>query len=76
MRLYVIYDTVAEEAGPLFQAKNDEVAIRQVKNMLSQEKLVRPSDYKLYHLGSFDQNTMTLTSYDPENVPFEVEKDE
>ena len=32
MYLYSIKDIVAKEFGPIFQAKNDQVAVRQVNN--------------------------------------------
>ena len=35
--VYVVYDTVAKEAGPLFQAKNDDVAKRNVRNLVDRE---------------------------------------
>lgn len=57
--VYVVYDTVAKEAGPLFQAKNDDVAKRNVRNLVDREH-VNPLEMKLYHVGSFDADDMTL----------------
>ena len=35
-RLYSVYDSVAGEYGPLFQAKNDDVALRNVIQMFTE----------------------------------------
>lgn len=51
--IYTIYDRIAEEAGPLFQAVNDGVAIRRtVSFMLDLD--VNSTDYKLLKIGYFE----------------------
>lgn len=55
MKLFSVYDRKAEEFGPLFEAKNEDVAIRQFKNMLSSERMLSPEDYNLYCFGEFDR---------------------
>lgn len=55
MKLFSVYDRKAEEFGPLFEAKNEDVAIRQFKNMLSSERMLSPEDYSLYCFGEFDR---------------------
>lgn len=50
IRLYVIKDTVADEFGPLFEAKNDEVATRSFKALIS--KAIQPSDFVLFFCWS------------------------
>lgn len=52
MRVYSIYDIKAEEYGPLFLAKNDDVAGRMIKNQF--KDLLYPQDYDLYCVGLFD----------------------
>ena len=56
MRLYCMYDTVAEEAGTIFEARNDFMARRIIKSM--DEKALPPgstiADFRLFKLGSFD----------------------
>lgn len=49
IELYSIKDCVADEFGPLFQAKNLAVAIRQYKQLLS--KAVDARDYELWRVG-------------------------
>lgn len=53
MFVYSIKDVVAEEFGPCFVAKNDNVAIRGFKMQLDQNHLL-PSEYLLYRICSFD----------------------
>lgn len=52
VKLYVIYDRVAMEGGPVFAAKNDDVAIRSFHQLVS--KADNPDDYCLYHVGEYD----------------------
>ena len=58
--LFTIYDKVAEEAGPIFQAKNLYVAMRYVKEMIKDNKL-NLTEYDLVRLGSFDSESMFLS---------------
>lgn len=57
MGVYVIYDRIAEEAGPLFTAKSDAVAIRNYRNSL---KEVQASEYRLYAIGEYDSEKVLL----------------
>ncbi len=54
VNIYTIYDKVSEECGPVFQSKNDVVAYRAFKHLISEESSVNPNDYDLYCLGLFD----------------------
>lgn len=60
VELFTIYDKVAREAGPIFQAKNLLVAMRYVDEMLK-DCSVKLSDYDLVRLGSFDSESMFLS---------------
>lgn len=71
MRLYAIYDRAAEESGPLFEAKNDSVAIRSYNQLLDR---VVPHDrdaYKLYCVGTYDRDTMLVVGTTPAEIEFE-----
>lgn len=57
-RIYTIRDKVAEEVGPLFQAKNDAVAIRQFKQLVKDSE--NPEEYELLCLGDFNDQTIEL----------------
>ena len=56
--IYTIRDKVAEEVGPLFQAKNDAVAIRQFKQLI--KDFENPEEYELLCLGDFNDQTIEL----------------
>lgn len=58
--IFTIYDKVAQEAGPLFQAKNLYVAMRCVKEMLK-DSVINPTEYDLVRLGTFDSESMTFS---------------
>lgn len=71
MRLYAIYDRAAEESGPLFEAKNDSVAIRSYTQLLDR---VAPHDrdaYRLYCVGTYDRDTMLVAGTTPAEIDFE-----
>jgi len=58
MKLYTIYDNVAESTGPLFEAKNDEVAKRKVIQMMPEVAI--PSDYELFCVGEINHESHPL----------------
>lgn len=67
-KLYTIFDRRAEEAGPIFMAKNDSVAMRSFENLLNEEG-VKQDEYKLLDLGVFDNEKCIITTKkDPEEV--------
>ncbi len=62
-RLYVVYDKVAKESGPIWQSKNDDVAYRQFVSQLNELKTAPPEDFELRCVGSYDSErceTQTL----------------
>lgn len=67
IKLYVIYDVVAEESGPIFQAKNDGIALRNYQTMLIQQK-VNPQDYSLWYIGDYNSESMRVEPQKPEEV--------
>lgn len=56
-RLYTIRDLVAEENGPIFTAKNDGVALRQFREILTSIQN-DPEEYKLFCIGTWDSNDL------------------
>lgn len=56
-QLYVVYDRTAEEAGPIFQAKNDAVASRAFQQLVNQQEY--PEDFRLMHVGEFSSEALT-----------------
>lgn len=73
MRMYVVYDSLAEEAGPIFTAPNDKVAHRQFKNVL--DKVLVKEEYKLFFLGEFDPHGMGIAAVEPTEILSNEEKD-
>lgn len=66
MILYSIYDKVADEFGPIYEAKNDMVASR------AYASLVKPGiefDYELYAVGKRVDRTGEGIDGDPEILP-------
>lgn len=58
--LYTVYDELAEEAGPIFCAKNDSVAQRQYDALMVQVLESEKSKYHLYYIGEYDSETMLV----------------
>ena len=71
--LYVIYDTVAEEAGPVFDAKSDAVAVRACRQTLGQVSSV--SEYQLICVGYICPDTCQLEVCSPRVISFVVSPD-
>ena len=57
-KLYVVRDLVAGEAGPVFTAKNDGIAIRQTCQLL--HGCIDVNDYALYQVGTIDTEEMEI----------------
>lgn len=51
--MYCMYDVVAEESGPIFEAKSDAVAIRSYYNVVKNHD--NPEDFTLMYVGEFDR---------------------
>ena len=60
VNIYTIYDKVACESGPIFQAKNDTVALRCFMSLMKETPSVNPTDYDVYCLGEFDTDTRSF----------------
>lgn len=56
--LYVIYDKVAEESGPVYQAVNDGVAVRQFKSTIEKIPSSLRDEYQLVCIGMYDSKTL------------------
>ena len=52
MFLYVVRDVVAEQCGPVFEAVNDAVAMRQYRAIV---KDCDPAEYQLIRIGRVDR---------------------
>lgn len=63
MGLYTVYDRVACQCGPLFEALNEAVAVRQYRNLLQSVSPLDRDAYVLYRVGSFDRDKMELGEF-------------
>lgn len=71
-KYYAVYDTVAREFSPVFQSRNNEVAIRVILEDFKKNKDNIPGsikDYKLFHI--FDmiftcESDVKINSYNQE----------
>lgn len=66
MKLYTIYDKLAEEAGPIFECKNDRVAWSSILDIVKKD----PSRYDLMRLGYFSHDPVALTTEASPQVVF------
>lgn len=55
--LYSIRDKVAMEFGPIFQAKNEGVALRMLGTQLKESPTMNPAEYELICIGTFNSDT-------------------
>lgn len=66
MNLYCIYDRVAEESGPLFESKNDLMALRMYNGV---NLPGNPEDFELLKLGVYHHCPVSIK---PLNAPIKV----
>ncbi len=69
MRIYTIYDKLAREGGPLFQAKNDQVAHRQFQTQLTNMPNIEIADFDLRCVGEYDNEQCQIQV----GIPFTVD---
>lgn len=67
MKVYTIFDTVANKSGPLFEAENDGVASRNYKQLIQGNLFAH--EFLLYCVGVYDYDTMVIT---PTNQPIHI----
>jgi hypothetical protein len=60
MNLYVVYDKIAGECGPVFEAKNDGVAMRQYRHLINENPTVIQDDFSLIQVGTIDKESMII----------------
>lgn len=77
MKLYTIYDKLAGEHGPIFEAKNDLVAARSFAHALKGAPVI---DYELYlvgerlniHLADEPEELYLIRSLIPLKIPVDI----
>ncbi len=58
--LYVVFDTIGKESGPLFHAKNDEVARRHFRVLIDNNEPSWQSDFDLRYVGEYCHETCII----------------
>ena len=64
--LYSIYDSVAEEFGPIFEAVNEAVALRAKKGLLKQVDPSMLAEFDLFCVGEYEivEGEVKVTGYE------------
>lgn len=68
MFLYAIYDKLAQECGPVFEAKNDLTAARGFFQSIP--PVAKASEFSLLCVGSFSHDPVKITGFE---IPREVD---
>jgi hypothetical protein len=66
--LYVIHDRVSKRSGPIFEAVNDEVAMRNYQRMFLSDELLSEQDFTLMKIGEYDHYLNVGTLYDEDVI--------
>lgn len=73
MNLYSLMDLAADEYGPPFIAKTNEVALRQFKQLIGTVPADSRTDYRLVLIGTFDVATGDVEACKKEVINFASE---
>lgn len=74
VNLYVIYDRVAMESGPIFEAPNHGVALRGFRQGMANVDPLDKDAYKLMQVGTMDKASMKVEClFPPEEILFGIE---
>lgn len=65
LKIYTVYDTVAQDAGPLFTAVNTGVATRQYRALLNDIPEAQRSEFKLMEIGSYSSHAPQVIPQEP-----------
>lgn len=72
LRVYAVFDRVAEEAGPLFCAINDAVAVRMYRHLIAGTVSADPKDFYLLYVGDYDNKEVKIVG-EPEGIQVNVD---
>ena len=67
LRIYTVFDRLAEDFAPPFFAKNNAVAHREYGNLLSSKRL-NSNEYGLFYLGEYDTETAVIQPGPPLDI--------
>ena len=80
--IYTIHDKVLKDSGPVLEARNDDVAIRQFKMVMKSSQ--NPQDFELYCIGLYNsiepaiesvEKKLIATGHDMIHLIIKEEKD-
>jgi len=75
-KLYSILDRTAEMLGPIFEAVNDGVAVRNYSNVIAKTQQEYRNDYALCRLGEFNSKTgEIIPEFPPKMVDIPYKKE-
>lgn len=72
LRVYTVFDRVAEEAGPLYCAVNDAVAARMYRHLIAETGSADPKDFYLLYVGDYDTKEVQIVG-EPEGIQVNVD---
>lgn len=70
--VYVVYDKLAEEAGPPFIAVNDAVAARKYNDLMRDCPQSLRADYELQMIGYYDSKEPCITPEIQYTIPMTI----
>ena len=70
MKIFTLYDEIAEISNGLFLANTKNEAIRIIENFYKSKKNdnFSPDDYSLWELGIFDEKKKFINSIEPKKI--------
>ena len=69
--LYCVFDVLAEKASPPFFADNDDVAVRQFRQLVEPLPPFARKDFKLFKVAQINESTMEIFFVD--DGPVEID---
>ena len=66
--LFCVFDDLAKKASPPFFADNDDVAVRQFRQLIEPLPPFARKDFKLFRIGEMDVETMEIYLESPVQV--------
>ena len=60
VNIYVVFDKLAVECGPVFESVNDDVARRAFKRMISGQQGVNLDEYELTCIGQLNKTSLSI----------------
>lgn len=72
-KCYVLYDDLAQDAGPIFDAASDEIAVRSTVLAIADCEYVK--DIRLVHVCNINSVTMQCEPVEPRDVEYRSQLD-